>query len=134
MADAGQGVVLTHDRDGRSLAGLDRPDERGVHAGNAALDLQPLRGQELGQPGRRLDFLESDFRVAVDPARQRIQFVAQTVDLLGDLELEIIHGFSSQEHLRLSNLERNHGPRQSEPRDLTPKSAGSDGGGSAKSG
>src|SRR5262249_52910418 len=79
---------LAHDRDRRALAGLDRRAKRGLDSGDAALDLEALRGEELREPGGGLDLLVAKLGVVVDPARELLEVVAEAVDGGGDRVFE----------------------------------------------
>src|SRR5439155_4421768 len=88
VADRRQRVVLAHDRDRRALAGLERRAKRGLDSSHTALDLESLRGEELGEPAGRLDLLIAELGIVVDPARELLEVVAEAVDRRGDRVFE----------------------------------------------
>ena len=92
VPDARQRVVLAEDRDGRPFAGLERRAERGLDAGDAALHLEALRVEELGEPRGGLDFRVAELGVVVDPVREPLEIVTEAVHRLGDQLLEWVHG------------------------------------------
>src|SRR5207253_6971287 len=88
VADRRQRVVLAHDRDRRTVTGLDGRAKCGVDAGQAPLDLESLSGKEVAEPGRRLDLLKAKLGVVVDAARELLEVVAEAVDRRGDRVFE----------------------------------------------
>ena len=94
MADAGQGVVLAHDGDGGSLAGVDGRAEGGLHTGHALLDLEALVAEELGEPAHRLFLLIAQLGMVMDAAGEGLELVTETVDGLDDGVLGGAHGAS----------------------------------------
>src|SRR5262249_23025592 len=91
VADRRQRVVLAHDRDRGTLAGLDRRAKRRLDSRDAALDLEALRCEEFGQPGGGLDFLVAELGIVVDPARELLEVVTEAVDRGGDRVFEGTH-------------------------------------------
>src|SRR2546427_1411297 len=66
--------------------------ERGLDAGDAALHLEALRVEELGEPRGGLDFRVAELGVVVDPVREPLEIVTEAVHRLGDQLLEWVHG------------------------------------------
>src|SRR5262249_19133396 len=89
VTDAGQSVVLAENRDRRSFTQVERAAERGVHAGQSALDLESLLVEELDEPRGSLDFLEAELRVVMDLTREFLEIGGKAVDSGSD---EIFHG------------------------------------------
>ena len=92
----GQRVVLAHDRDrGAVTAPLHGRPERGGHAADPALDLEPLGLEERAEPAGGLDLLVAELRVVVDLPGQRLELAGEAVDGALDVGLEGAHGSSS---------------------------------------
>src|SRR3989442_10575131 len=66
VTDAGQRVVLAEDRDRRSLTRLDGAAKRRLDAGDAALHLEALLVEKLGEPCGGLDLLVPELGIVVD--------------------------------------------------------------------
>src|SRR2546430_2452971 len=89
VADAGQRVVLGHDRDRRSgPSAVDRRAERRGEPAHGALDPGAVLGEELGEPRVRLLFLERELRMVVDSVGEGLELVREAVDGRGDPGLE----------------------------------------------
>ena len=92
VAETGQGVVLGQDPDPRAVAAAaaaaGRPDRR-REAARRVLDREPVRAQDLGDPGRGLVLLERRLRVGVDPMRQVDDLVAGGLDGRGHARLDV---------------------------------------------
>jgi hypothetical protein len=94
VTDRRQRVVLAHDRDRWSGAGLEGRAERGLHTAHAALHLEALAAEELRQPAGRLHLFVRELGMVVDPERQSFQIVAQALDGLVDKVFHRAHGLS----------------------------------------
>src|SRR5271165_6429352 len=77
MADSGEAIVLgANGKMERSVASF--CDEGGGKIKHALLNLEPVVGQDLGQPGRGLLLFEADLGIRVDAMAQANQFFAPT--------------------------------------------------------
>ncbi len=90
VAEPGERVVLGEQRDRRPVAAAVLPAERGRQRRDAALDREPVTGEEAAEPAARLLLLEADLRVRVDVGGDPLQLGPQAVDPLRDALLQVV--------------------------------------------
>ncbi len=102
VPDGGQRVVLAQDGDGGAVAGFQGGAERRLDAGHAALDLEALAGEIVRQPAGGLHFLVGQLGIVVDPARELLEIVGETVHRPTNQVLDCAHaGLSRNAVMRL---------------------------------
>src|SRR3989304_5434682 len=95
VPDVGQGVVLRQDRNGRPRpAALYGRSEGCRQPAHAPLDLGAMLLEDLAEPPRRLLFLETELRVAVDLEGDLLEVVGQAGHRLHDLGLRLVERLS----------------------------------------
>ena len=82
VADPGEGVVLAHHRDHRSVTVAGAGLEGGVEAVGVALHGQAVVGQHLGEQVVRMLLLEAQLGPGVDAVRHVEQLGSQAIDLV----------------------------------------------------
>src|SRR5262249_43023988 len=100
VTDAGQRVVLAHDRDPRAGSGFEPAAEPCLDARGPPPDLEAMLVEDLCEPRRGLHLGIGQLRVVVNLPRELFEVGGQAVDGRSDEIFDSAHGESPEESIR----------------------------------